>query len=193
MPTELERRARDRRVAEVTSVPMDTMDRLLTGRATEGDQMLAYNALAALQAQHPATILGSTADELFTALEGAHDLGGPAHERIKILVQQRCVAQQPGAQAVGTLTIEHFRGSAAMENFDLDYFGTLAPGSYAIFTHPQPPSIPEPSEADVRASMEAYDMAIPGIGPTASSTVARIRAALTTYTARLRERIGGAK
>lgn len=63
-------------------------------------------------------------------------------------------AQQPGAQAVGTLTIEHFRGSAAMENFDLDYFGTLAPGSYAIFTHPQPPSIPEPSAEHWRMAIK---------------------------------------
>src|SRR5688500_1721888 len=66
------------------------------------------DAVERQQAQQPTTILGSTADELFTALEGAHDLGGPAHERVKRLVEQRCVAQQPGAQAVGEIAKDVF-------------------------------------------------------------------------------------
>lgn len=43
---ELAKRAARRRAMEVASVPTDTLDRLQSGRATEGDQMIAYNALA---------------------------------------------------------------------------------------------------------------------------------------------------
>ena len=44
--------SRKRREAEIFHVPDDTLDRLIVGRATDGDQMLAYNAITvALAAQ----------------------------------------------------------------------------------------------------------------------------------------------
>ena len=152
MPTELEQRARDRRFAEVTTVPMDTMDRLLSGRATEGDQMLAYNALAALQ------------------------------------------AQQPGAQAVAWHTDDHLTDKSAT-TYDPVIADRWRAKGWPVTPHylaPQPPSIPELSDEDVVQVRSAFNLAVmrtPG-------TIDQIynvawKDALTTYTARLRERIGG--
>lgn len=105
----------------------------------------------------------------------------------------RLVSQQPGAQAVGMLTI---RG--ALADIDLAYFGSLAPGNYAIYTHPQPPSgttpvvtIPEPSEDDVDAGADAILAVCDKAVVNRIACVEFADQVLTTYTARLRERIGG--
>lgn len=96
-------------------------------------------------------------------------------------------AQQPGAQAVAWIVrsdkladaVTIYKGEAQ----------TLARvrdgGSYApLFTHPQPPSTPEPSGGDVDEAVAAFNESYLDDG---STKRAAIRAALTTYTARLRE------
>lgn len=52
--------------------------------------------LAAARASQPtpaqdaaATVLGSTVDEIFAAIDAAHEFGGPLHERIKKLIDER--------------------------------------------------------------------------------------------------------
>jgi hypothetical protein len=88
-------------------------------------------------------------------------------------------AQQPGAQAVAQAP-----NRVRTEVYEDGKWRTLC--VYG-FSRPdtQPPSIPEPSEEDVELAHQAYSFAG---GP----VFKRIRAALTTYTARLRERIGQA-
>lgn len=44
-----------RRTAEITELPEGTLDRLMVGRATDGDQMLARNAILAYRAQEAIT------------------------------------------------------------------------------------------------------------------------------------------
>lgn len=44
----------------------------------------------------------------------------------------------PAAEPVGRLSIEHFRGSRAMENVDFEYTGQLEPGTYQVYTAPPP-------------------------------------------------------
>jgi hypothetical protein len=104
--------------------------------------------------------------------------------------------QQPGAQAVAWRY--QFFGEKGWSWALVPKVPDFIKGRAIIeplYTHPQPPSIPEPSEADVEASCIAYDAEL-GINtsPEWLSEIddkTPIRAALTTYTARLRERIGG--
>jgi hypothetical protein len=107
-------------------------------------------------------------------------------------------AQQPGAQAVGYISpvelqsLDAARRDAA--NFNATVFAKPT-GQAGIAVYAQPPSIPEPSEADVEAACIAYDAEL-GINTSLEwlseiDDKTPIRAALTTYTARLRERIGG--
>jgi len=61
---------------------------------------------------------------------------------------------------------------------------------------PQPPSIPEPSEADVDAGILAADKiyhALPDGVDEKTGKASVVRGVITTDRARLRERIGGAK
>jgi hypothetical protein len=100
-------------------------------------------------------------------------------------------AQQPGAQAVAWAP-----NRVRTEVYEDGKWRTLC--VYG-FSRPdtQPPSIPEPSEEDVEAARDAFDKAVrakPAMvpaDPSAKWTTDLMRAALTTYTARLRERIGG--
>lgn len=101
-------------------------------------------------------------------------------------------AQQPGAQAVGVIR-ENPDDIGLYADFD-----NMPPVGTKLYT--QPPSIPEPSEEDVEAAARAIaqsDVDESGmsfdIHWTANAKVLRAdaRSALTTYTARLRERIGG--
>lgn len=108
-------------------------------------------------------------------------------------------AQQPGAQAVAFRFRHEGPWSRWLEMNELHHYdrnGSLVNGpapawevEYANLA--QPPSIPEPSEEDAKAVLHAlivcrgtYENEIP-------IDAEDMRAALTTYTARLRERIGG--
>jgi hypothetical protein len=91
--------------------------------------------------------------------------------------------QQPGAQAVGYVSphvIEHLRNGGHSCTTITAHRAML--DDVALYT--QPPSIPEPSKDDVHAACCAFPKSYPGL-------YEDTRAALTTYTARLRERIGG--
>lgn len=70
----------------------------------------------------------------------------------------------------------------------------IAEAQQPAFTTPQPPSIPEPSDADVDAAMQNYYASFqcgkePGVYYFEETRKAAMRAAITTYTARLRERL----
>ena len=52
------------------------------------------------------------------------------------------------AEAVGTVTITHFRGDPGMENRDFDYFGNLPPGSHRLYAAPVA-ALPSPEPGDV--------------------------------------------
>ena len=138
---------------------------------------------AALQAQQPGKYRGVGELE-----RSGYIPAGSADER---------EAQQPGAQAVAWRWVDKEGGT------DLHSWRNMPPHKEALeakknglcgieyaYTHPQPPSIPEPSEDDVEAAKDAFDDVYDGMP---GSDRPSLRAALTTYTARLRERIGGTK
>jgi hypothetical protein len=103
-------------------------------------------------------------------------------------------AQQPGAQAVEPYAYEFYKlmfdsmggwerrieHNLPLRHDDPSRIRDIKP----LYTHPQPPSISEPSEDDVDAAYAAFCAAWT---KTKREQVADI---LTTYTARLRERIG---
>lgn len=97
-------------------------------------------------------------------------------------------AQQPGAQAVGYVSpsvVEHLRnGGHACTTITAHQ---AMPDDVALYTGPQPPSIPEPNHDDIAAALDAYMAKMRDD----RSLWASIEAALTAYTARLLERIGG--
>ncbi len=64
-----------------------------------------------------------------------------------------------GGEPVGSLSIQHFRGSRSMENVDLDYFGKLDPGTYQVYTAPPQQAAPEPlTDEQCDAIYEALDV-----------------------------------
>jgi hypothetical protein len=96
--------------------------------------------------------------------------------------------QPPGAQAVAWHTDDHLTDKSAT-TYDPVIADRWRAKGWPVtphYTHPQPPSIPEPSEDDVDAAYGAFCAAWT---KTKREQVADI---LTTYTARLRERIGQA-
>jgi hypothetical protein len=169
MPTELERRARE---LLGRGTPMARLQWILDELAKlfpDAHSMLASDPpepkyiaaiAAALQAQQPT----NSAIRDFRATEFD-------------------TAQQPGAQAVGYVSphvIEHLRNGGHSCTTITAHRAML--DDVALYT--QLPSIPEPSEADVEAAINAWVSTEGG--------EAAMHAALTTYTARLRERIGQA-
>lgn len=113
-------------------------------------------------------------------------------------------AQQPGAQAVAWHTDDHLTDKSAT-TYDPVIADRWRAKGWPVtphYTDPQPPSIPEPSEDDVEAALFAMDARFtkrtkrPGYASLseADKSIVKegIRAALTTYTARLRERLGQA-
>jgi hypothetical protein len=207
MPTELEQRARelfeawlDRQPAEYLTITAEQAggksgdDRYLSPSTA-----LAWNAWeAALQAQQPDTV---SAAEVFRIAGGDIECSPTpspkqALECLRDLREcyDESLAQQPGAQAVA-----YCDPSDPINSTAFAWPGTDRAERHRepLFTHPQPPSIPEPSEADVEAACIAYDAEL-GINtsPEWLSEIddkTPIRAALTTYTALLREKIGGTK
>ena len=87
-------------------------------------------------------------------------------------------AQQPGAQAVDLYTVD----DSAQACSD----GCCGGCQFRPYI-PHPPSIPEPSEEDVDVACEALDFD----NDVFAHMRERVQGVLTTYTARLRERIGG--
>lgn len=87
-------------------------------------------------------------------------------------------AQQPGAQAVDLYTVD----DSAQACSD----GCCGGCQFRPYI-PHPPSIPEPSEEDVDVACEALDFD----NDVFAHMRERVQGVLATYTARLRERIGG--
>ena len=138
--------------------------RIRNGEADKEAPMRAI--VAALQAQQP--------DEpMFTA-----SMYGSAEAASKARAEWE--AQQPGAQAADLYTVD----DSAQACSD----GCCGGCQFRPYI-PQPPSIPEPSEDDVEAAKDAFDDVYDGMP---GSDRPSLRAALATYTARLRERIGQA-
>lgn len=125
------------------------------------DTAIALRAIvAALQAQQPA-------EPMFTAT-----MYGSAEAASKARAEWE--AQQPGAQAVDLYTVD----DSAQACSD----GCCGGCQFRPYI-PQPPSIPEPSDVD--AALSAFD----SVPPQRRWRAARMRAALTTDRARLRERM----
>jgi hypothetical protein len=129
--------------------------------------------LAALQAQQPRKYRGVGELE-----RSGYIPAGSADER---------EAQQPGAQAVAWHTDDHLTDKSAT-TYDPVIAERWRAKGWPVTPHylaPQPPSIPEPSDADVDAAYAAHSTA--WMHPRRE----QIRVAITTDRARLRERIGG--
>jgi hypothetical protein len=169
MPTELELRARELLAAEQESAGFPyTAWRIREQIDLTDDEAIAIRAIAAaLPAQQP---------------------GAQAVAPEVAVAWQRRIRGDSGKWLAWS-EWEDLYGEGKVQKvgrFDCEY--------RPLYTHPQPPSIPEPSEDDVEASCIAYDAEI-GLdtSPEWLSEIddkTPIRAALTTYTARLRERIG---
>jgi hypothetical protein len=95
-------------------------------------------------------------------------------------------AQQPGAQAAA-----YCDPSDPINSTAFAWLGTDRTERHRepLFTHPQPPSIPEPSEADAESACAAFYAAQQGYRLRVKAK--DMLAGLADYTARLRERIGG--
>lgn len=118
------------------------------------------------------------------------DTPGYAIETAWAAWQAALQAQQPGAQAVAWHTDDHLTDKSAT-TYDPVIADRWRAKGWPVtphYTDPQPPSIPEPSEDDVEAAKDAFDDVYDGMP---GSDRPSLRAALATYTARLRERIGG--
>jgi hypothetical protein len=193
MPTELERRAwAFEKLAEYKEQT--------AGEKWRAEFQIAIDILAAaLQAQQPDrqdhALLKCAHDQLATRLAACE---AALAER-----DARLMAQQPGAQAVDPETVDpeakaitptdvwaYHRDRSVMGALTKDarrQHSRMAAALHELLsTRPQPPSIPEPSEEDVDAAYAAFCAAWT---KTKREQVADI---LTTYTARLRERIGQA-
>lgn len=70
-------------------------------------------------------------------------------------VLTKLAAQAPAqpAEAVGTLSIQRFRGH--LENASFDYTGALPDGDYALYTHPAPS---QPGRAVMQQALEALEV-----------------------------------
>jgi hypothetical protein len=206
MPTELEQRARELLAAEQESAGFPyTAWRIREQIDLTDDEAIAIRAIAAaLQAQQP--INGDVESSKAAAVPSVD--GGPGN----YVAPASPPSQQPGAQAVapeGAVSWQRrIRGDSGkwlawsewedlygegkvqkVGRFDCEY--------RPLYTHPQPTegttpvvTIPEPSEADVRASCVEWGVAISSGNVVLFSDL--IRSLLTTYTARLRERVGQA-
>jgi hypothetical protein len=176
MPTELEQRARELLAAEYERRGYRHQAagvRAGTYPAYDEQKDIFCKAIAAaLQAQQP--INGDVESSKPAAVPSVD--GGPGN----YVAPASPPSQQPDAQAVGYID-EGDDGSGMFAEFYPDR--DLSVGA-KLYT--QPPSIPDPSEEDIGASIDAH-------GPALADGTAwsAMRAALTTYTARLRERIGG--
>jgi hypothetical protein len=124
-------------------------------------------------------------------------------------------AQQPGAQAVELVDLStalaRVRARASEPGTAKQHGPQFAAGLRAAanmlegmriaksvhVTHPQPPSIPEPSREDAESALDAFDKAVRAMPPLAPAdpsvkwATGLMLAALRDFAARLRERIGG--
>lgn len=110
-------------------------------------------------------------------------------------------ARQPGAQAVAAHAYMQPETLNSCDPVRFEQCRREYPDTYAdwypVYTHPQPPSIPEPSEDDAKSAMDAFDKAVRAMpamvpaDPSAKWTTGLMLAALADFAARLRERIGG--
>ena len=167
MPTELEQRARELLAAEYERQGSRGFAEALRSGGDAGTDVFYLRAItAALQAQQPG-------EPMFTA-----SMYGSAEAASKARAEWE--AQQPGAQAADLYTVD----DSAQACSD----GCCGGCQFRPYI-PQPPSIPEPSEDDVEAAKDAFDDVYDGMP---GSDRPSLRAALATYTAWLRERIGQA-
>ena len=101
-------------------------------------------------------------------------------------------AQQPGAQAVAWHTDDNLTDKSAT-TYDPVIADRWRAKGWPVTPHylGQPPSIPEPSAGDVELAWSTLRSTTQPRDSCACD--GDMRAVLTTYTARLRERIGGAR
>lgn len=163
--------------------------------ASAREALAEHDAQPALQAQQP-DLTNEVIREGKTQWDRVAKILGADGDCVdSVIAAAERLAQQPGAQAVawiGTMP-NGLRYAHLVEPTAEEGYKEIVP----LYTHPQPPSIPEPSEADAKAAECDRVRHLKAISAYGSAGVDErydmaMRAALTTYTARLRERIGQA-
>lgn len=192
MPTELERRARELFAAELAraELPFNAMA-IANGDGDRFDECAIRAIAAALQAQQP-----DLTDEVIREGKAQWDrvakiLGADGDCVDSVIAAAERLAQQPGAQAVAWRYVRSPEEGCTEEVPGA--WGNICEGHASVvqyyrskgcrieYAYPgQPPSIPEPDIDDLEAAWAAL-----------FASRGNMTNVLTTYTARLRERIGG--